>query len=358
MNEQKPCIFLVDDNIANLNIGKSALQQRYTVITIPSGEKLFAALKNHRPSLILLDIEMPGMNGFDTIRGLKLNPETVNIPVIFLTSKNANEDELLGFSLGAVDFITKPFSQPILLKRVEIHLLLQSQKDTISDYNKKLLDLVSLRTEDIAALQDAVIMWAAEVIEFRDSETGQHVERVQKYLELMLNAMMVNDLYSPEVITWDAEALIKSAMLHDVGKINIRDDILFKQSKLTDDEYIKMKSHSLFGKTLLEKLEQKVPNQKFLEYAITLAHWHHERWDGRGYPDGLKGDEIPLQARMMALADVYDALITERPYKKAFSHEEAMNIITEGRGAQFDPELANLFISLSDAIKRISKESV
>jgi len=356
MNEQKHCIFLVDDNIVNLNVGKCALQQKHTVITIPSGEKLFIALKNYKPDLILLDIEMPGMSGYDTIKGLKLNPDTAGIPIIFLTSKSTQEDELLGFSLGAVDYITKPFSQPILLKRVELHLLLQAQKEMFSEYSKNLIELVNVRTDDISDLQNAVIMWAAELIEFRDSETGQHVARVQGYLEAMLNEMMTMDLYSAEVNSWDCEAFVKSALLHDVGKIKIRDDILLKPARLTDEEFTKMKSHSQYGKALLENLESKVPSQTFLKYAIVLAYSHHERWDGTGYPDGLKGEEIPLQARMMALADVYDALTSERPYKEPYPHEKAMEIIAEGRGTQFDPDLTDLFVRLSDQIKEISEE--
>ena len=355
MNDRKPCVFLVDDNIVNLNMGKNVLQHKYTVITIPSGEKLFTSLKKLKPDLILLDIEMPGMSGYDTIKGLKINPTTANIPVIFLTAKIANEDELLGLSLGAVDYITKPFSPPILLKRVELHLLLQSQKEMIREYSGNLIDLVSERTDDISAWQNAVILWAAEIIEFRDSETGHHVERVQKYLEILLNEMMKMEEYSAEVDTWDTYAFLKSALLHDVGKIKIRDDLLLKPSRLTDDEIMDMQFHSLYGKTLLEKLENKIPNQTFLEYAKILAHRHHEKWDGTGYPDGLKGEKIPLQARMMAIADVYDALISERPYKKPLSHEEAMRIITAGRGTQFDPALTDLFVSLSVKIKAVSE---
>ena len=198
-------------------------------------------------------------------------------------------------------------------------------------------------------------MWAAEVIEFRDSETGQHVERVQKYLEILLRAMIEQEEYSDEVATWDTEAFMKSTLLHDVGKIKIRDEVLLKPSRLTDEELMDMKLHSLYGKSLLEKLENKVPNQTFLEYAKILAHRHHERWDGEGYPDGIKGDEIPLQARMMAIADVYDALISDRPYKKALSHEEAMIVIAEGRGTQFDPDLTDLFVRLSVEIKRTNE---
>ena len=355
MDERKICIFLVDDNIVYLNTGKSALQHKYTVITIPSGEKLLISLKNLKPNLILLDIDMPGMNGYDAIKWLKLNPETANIPVIFLTSKNRDDDELMGFSLGAVDYITKPFSQRVLLKRVELHLLLQSQKDMLREYNGNLIEIVNERTDEIAALQNAIIMWAAEVIEFRDSETGRHVERVQKYLETMLDEMRQMELYSAEVATWDQEAFLKSSLLHDVGKIKIRDNVLLKTSPLTDEEILDMKSHSVYGKTLLEKLEKKVPNQPFLEYAKILALRHHEKWDGTGYPDGLKEEEIPLPARMMAIADVYDALVSERPYKKAFSHEEAMQVISAGGGTQFDPHLVDLFVSLNDRIKEITE---
>ena len=354
MSEYKACIFLVDDNIINLNTGKAALQHKYTVITIPSGEMLLHSLKRVKPDLILLDIDMPGMSGYDTIKALKLNPDTREIPVIFLTGKNEAENELLGLSLGAVDYITKPFSQSILLKRVELHLLLQSQKNELREFNGNLIDMVNERINDISSLQNAIIMWAAEVIEFRDEETGHHVERVQKYLAILLREMKRTPLYSDEVSTWNIDAFLKSALLHDVGKIKIRDDVLLKNDRLSDEELANMKLHSLYGKTLIESLQNKVPNQTFLEYAKILAHRHHERWDGTGYPDQLKGEEIPLQARMMAIADVYDALISKRPYKVAFSHEEAMRNITQGRGTQFDPDLVDLFIGMSDEIKEVS----
>ena len=355
MDEQKACIFLVDDNIVNLNTGKTALQHKYTVITVPSGEKLLLSLKKLKPDLILLDIDMPGMSGYDVIKGLKLNPETIDIPVIFLTGKNETEDELLGLSLGAVDYITKPFSQSLLLKRVELHLLLQAQKRALRELNDNLLEIVNERISDISALQNAIIVWAAEVIEFRDEETGHHVDRVQKYLQILLNEMEKTERYTDEIASWDIDAFLKSALLHDVGKIKIRDDILLKPSRLSDEELVNMQLHSLYGKRLLESLQDKVPNQTFLEYAKILAHRHHEKWDGTGYPDGLKGEQIPLQARMMSLADVYDALISNRPYKEALTHDEAMRIIAGGRGTQFDPDLTDLFISLSDQIKMVSE---
>ena len=353
MEEQNRCIFLVDDNIVNLNTGKSLLQHKYTVVTIPSGDKLLLLLEKLRPDLILLDVEMPGMNGYDTIKEIKANPETAEIPIIFLTGKNEPENELLGLSLGAIDYITKPFSPPLLLKRIELHLLLQSQKNELRGFNENLVAMVKERTNDITQLQNAIIMWAAEMVEFRDEETGQHVERVQNYLKLLLKSMSGMDKYKDEISKWDAEAFYKSALLHDVGKIKIRDNILLKTSRLTEDEFSNMKLHAEYGKILLESLQAKVPNQTFLDYAKTLAYSHHERWDGTGYPRHLKGTEIPLQARMMAIADVYDALVSERPYKTAFSHEKAMGIIQEGRGTQFDPDLVDLFLNLSVEINKI-----
>jgi len=355
MSLKKPCIFLVDDNSVNLNTGKSALQHEYTVITIPSGEKLLLLLEKDKPDLILLDIDMPGMNGYDAIKIIKSNPETMDIPVIFLTGKTDVQDEFTGLSLGAVDYITKPFSKPLLQKRVEMHLLFQKQKNELRKFNSSLLRMVDERVKDISDLQNAIIIWAAEVIEFRDEETGLHVERVQQLLELLLGEMKTMDLYADKIAAWDIDAFLKSALLHDVGKIKIRDDILLKPSRLSDEEFNCMKLHSLYGKMLLESLQEKVPNQVFLDYAKDLAYRHHERWNGTGYPDQLKGEEISLQSRMMAIADVYDALISERPYKKAFTHEEAMEIIAQGRGAQFDPDLTDLFVRLSDQIKEIGK---
>ena len=354
MEKQPYCIFMVDDNPIYLNSGKSILQEKYTVVTIPSGEKLLLILEKVKPDLILLDIEMPGKNGYEVIKEIKGNLQTNEIPVIFLTAKSETENELLGLSLGAVDYITKPFSPPLLLKRIELHLLVQSQKNELRSFNENLVLMVKERTNDIAQLQNAIILWTAEMVEFRDEGTGQHVERVQKYLEILFSEMKKNKQYKTELETWDIEAFLRSAPLHDVGKIKIPDSILLKKGRLTTEEFTSMRLHTLYGKVLLESLQDKVPNQTFLEYAKTLAYKHHEKWDGTGYPEGLKNDQIPLQARMMALADVYDALVSERPYKKAFTHEEAIQIISEGRGTLFDPDLTDIFLSLSPKIKEIS----
>ena len=354
MGEQAVCIFLVDDSPVNLNTGKTVLQEKYTVVTIPSGDKLLLMLQKAKPDLILLDVEMPGMSGYETLKKVKASPENAEIPVIFLTGKSESEDEVLGLSLGAVDYITKPFSPPLLLTRIELHLLLQSQKNELRRFNENLVAMVQERTNEITQLQNAIIRWTAEMVEFRDEETGQHVERVQKYLEILLEAMAGNERYTQDLASWDIEAFLKSTPLHDVGKIRIRDDILLKQARLTEEEFNTMKLHSLYGKIMIESLQKSVPDQTFLDYAKTLAYRHHERWDGNGYPDHLKGEEIPLQARMMAIADVYDALVSERPYKQAFSHKDAMKIISDGRGTQFDPDLVDIFIGLSQKIQEIS----
>ena len=335
MCSRKSCIFLVSDSIEHMNTGKAALQNDYTVITISSGEKLFEVLEDIKPDLILLDADMPDISGYGVIKKMKSNQETSDIPVIFLADKNGINDELLGLSLGAVDYIFKPFSQPLLLKRVKLQLQMQ----------------------DIAATQTEIIKWAAEAIEFRDRETGQHIERMKQYLMLLVEEMKKNDSYAAEVAGWDVNAFLDSTLLHDVGKIRIRDEILLKPSPLTDDELSDIRHHPSYGKTLIEKLETIASDQNLLKYAKVLAHRHHERWDGTGYPDRLKGDEIPLQARMMSLADVYDALISERPYKNAMPHEDAMKIISEGRGTQFDPVLTDLFLGLSGSIREITEQT-
>jgi len=350
METKKKLIILVDDNPANLKIGKNVLAENYSVATAPSAEKLFSILEDNTPSLILLDIDMPEMNGYEAIKVLKAKNETRNIPVIFLTGKSDSDDELEGLSLGAIDYITKPFSPPLLLKRIEVHLLVETQKNKLEkmtkdlmDFNENLQKMVWEKFQDIQDLQDALLKTMAEMVECRDDITGGHIERTTKVVKILLEEIRKSNLYEDDIKDLNVELVLHSCQLHDVGKVSIEDNILKKSGKLTDEEFDKMKKHTTFGEQLIEKIETMTKESNFLKYAKIFAASHHEKWDGTGYPRGLKGNEIPILGRIMAIADVYDALISVRPYKSAFSHDEALQIITEGSGTQFDPTLVELF---------------
>jgi len=345
-------IFIVDDDITNLTVGKNALAERYDVFTAPSGTKMFQLLEKLTPEMILLDIGMPDISGYEIIEELKGNQKTAEIPVIFLTSNIDPESEVKGLSLGAIDYITKPFSRELLLKRIEVHLLVEAQKKELKDYSQNLEKMVDKKTETVFELQNAILKTVAELVESRDSITGGHIERTQKYLALFINLLLEHGVYTEELSLWDINLFIMSSQLHDVGKITIKDNILMKTGKLSDEETEEMKKHTTFGIKIIEKIEGSTPESAFLKHAKILAGSHHERWDGTGYPFGLKGVEIPLQGRLMALIDVYDALTNDRSYKKAFSHEGSIEIIKEGKGTQFDPILTDIFLKHEKDFKK------
>jgi len=355
MNSERKTIFLVDDNLTNLTVGKAALTEHYNVFTLNSGEKLLKMLEKNIPDLILLDIEMPEMNGYDVIKIIKSKEKTKHIPVIFLTARDDVEGELEGLSLGAIDYITKPFSPTLLLKRIETHLLVELQKKELVNYNHNLEEMVEKKTKSVLELQNAILKTVAELVEFRDNVTGGHIERTTSYLGVLLDALSVVGLYEEEMAPWDLKLVLQSAQLHDVGKIAVRDSILQKPGKLTDEEFDEIKKHTTFGKEIIEKIKRKTSEKTFLEHAEIFAATHHEKWDGSGYPKGLKGDSIPLQGRLMAIADVYDALVSDRPYKKAFLHEEAVKIISDGKGTHFEPILVDLFLKVADEFNNIAK---
>jgi len=345
---------MVDDNLTNLTVGKNALLGKYKVFTIPSGKKLFEMLNKTIPDMILLDIEMPDMNGYEIIRELKTESATAEIPVVFLTARSDSGSELEGLSLGAIDYIAKPFSPPLLLKRIEVHMLVEEQKKELENYNHNLQFMVDEKTKTVLDLQNAILRTVAELVECRDDTTGGHIERTQNYLRILVDALLTDDLYKGEVSTWNIDFLLQSSQLHDVGKIAIKDSILQKPAKLTPEEFDEMKTHTSFGIKVIEKIQENTSEATFLEYAKIFASTHHEKWDGSGYPSGLRGDEIPLQGRLMAIADVYDALISERPYKKPFSHEEAVNIIKNGSGSHFDPNLVKVFLEHETDFREVS----
>ncbi|AEF82922.1 HD domain-containing phosphohydrolase [Leadbettera azotonutricia] len=356
MNDKK-AILLVDDNPSNLSVGKNVLKNIYNVFTIPSGEKLFDILEKIDPSLILLDIEMPGMSGYDVIKKLKADPVTMDIPVIFLTSFSDPGSELEGLNLGAVDYISKPFSPPLLIKRIQNHLLMDSQKKELEDFNLNLQSMVKEKTKDIMELQNSIVQTVVEMVEFKDDITGGHIERTQNYLKSLVNDLRINKIYWKEVSSFNMEFFISSSQLHDVGKIAISDTILNKPGRLTAEEFEIMKQHAIKGEEAIQSIMLMSKKNDFLENAKIFAGTHHEKWDGSGYPRGLKGEEIPLQGRLMAIADVYDALTAHRPYKQPMSCTEAEEIIYKGSGTHFDPTLVEVFYRLAPEFAAISKQN-
>jgi len=358
MSDVRELIMLVDDNLANLMVGKEALSDTYSVITVPSASKMFELLTRYTPELILLDVDMPGMNGYEAIKVLKSNSKMRSIPVIFLTGMNDSTSELQGLNLGAIDYITKPFSAPLLKKRVEVHILVEKQKKELQNYNENLQQMVDDKTKTILKLQNKVLQAMAELVEGRDTFTGNHIERTQICLEVLLSAMQTNDVYKNEIIGLDKDLLLQSSQLHDVGKIAIHDSILKKPGKLTQEEFEEMKKHVIYGVHFIEKLEEDGEDSLFLQHAKIFAYYHHEKWDGSGYPNKLAGKDIPLLGRLMAVVDVYEALISERCYKPAFDHQTAVNIILQGKGTSFDPDLVDLFEQCSEQLPLFMSHSV
>jgi len=346
MGKDRHTIFLVDDDATNLSLGLSALDGHYDVLTLNSGQKLLKILERNLPDLILLDVEMPEMSGYDVIRCLKGKKETEQIPVIFLTAKTNDENEFEGLSLGAVDYITKPFYPPLLIKRLEVHLLVASQKKELVDFNQRLMEMVNAKTRAVVELQDALLKAVANLVEQRDGTTGNHIENVQHYLGILIAGMQKMGIYEEDIAGWDIGLLVRSSQLHDIGKIVVKDSILQKPGPLTPEEFEEIKQHAAKGAQIIENIEATTSEQAFLRYAKVFAATHHERWDGRGYPNRLRGDGIPLLGRMMVVVDVYDALVSERPYKEAFSKEKAVKIIFDSVGSHFDPALIEVFKSV------------
>jgi len=365
MNGKHKKLIIVDDNAANLSVGRNLLKSYYEVYPAPSAAKLFDIIEKVVPDLILLDVNMPEMNGYEAIKVLKANPRFADIPVIFLTAKNDEESEMEGFDLGAADYITKPFSGPLLLRRIASQLLLDQQKRDLIESKAKLQDYtanlemnVREKTSEIFNLQNAVLATVADLVEFRDKFTGGHITRTQHYLQVLLNDLINMGIYLNDINKLNSDFFLPSAQLHDVGKIAISDTILNKPGKLTPEEFEIMKSHVNVGVEAVKKIISETNEHAFLQHALSFVGAHHEKWDGTGYPNGIAGESIPLEGRLMAIADVYDALISERPYKKAFSHEKACEIIEEGSGSHFDPVLVEAFIRVKDEFDNITQESV
>jgi len=357
----RPTILAVDDDTTNLAILGRLLNPHYRVLAAPSGERALAiAAGLPRPDLILLDVLMPGMDGYAVLARLRDNPATRDIPVIFATGLDSTEDEEKGLALGAVDYIAKPFRPPVVLARLHTHLELKRARDWLKDQNVYLEAEVARRTQDILLVQDITIDALAELAETRDPETGNHIRRTREYVRILAMRLQANPRHSDFLTATTIELLAKSAPLHDIGKVGIPDHILQKPGKLSPEEWTVMQTHSRLGADAIahaiEHAERDAARpMAFLVLAREIAHWHHEKWDGSGYPDGLAGEAIPLSARLMALADVFDALISARVYKAPMSFDQARAIIVAGRGGHFDPDVVDAFIEGFDEFAAIAE---
>jgi putative two-component system response regulator len=350
-------ILVVDDNPDNMTVVSDILSPAFNVLVANSGARaLQIVTQEPRPDLILLDIMMPEMDGYAVLALLKSNPHTRDIPVIFLTAMDSTEDEERGLTLGVVDYITKPIRPPILLARVQTQLELKKARDILKNENAYLESEVTKRMKENELIQDVSIRALARLAEIRDQETGNHILRTSLYVKELARILQNDPRYANFLTDRTITLLTKSAPLHDIGKVGIPDEILRKPGKLNDEEWAVMKTHAQLGAHAIELAEKDTETSlDFLAFAKEIAHWHHEKWDGTGYPDGLKFDEIPLSAKLMAIADVFDALVSKRVYKEAFSYELTRKIIEDGRGTHFDPNLVDAFLANYDRFIKIAE---
>ncbi|MDF2922855.1 MAG: chemotaxis protein CheY [Paenibacillaceae bacterium] len=356
MLKHKPVILVVDDTPDNLALVSGLLKNNYKVKVATNGQKALEIARSSAPDLILLDVMMPVMDGYETCRQFKQHAELKDIPIIFLTAKNEIEDENRGFDLGAVDYIVKPISSPILLSRVKTHLTLKQSQDFLRDQNEYLEKEVSRRMKEIYQIQDASIMSMAALAEIRDPETGKHIQRTKLYIEELATLLRQSEKYSHVLTQQSVDLIVTSAPLHDIGKVGIPDHILLKPGRLTYEEFEIMKTHTAIGRDAIARAEMVMDKpETFLRFAKEIVYSHHEKWDGTGYPEGLSGEAIPLSARLMAVADVYDALTSKRVYKEAFPHSKAVELIISESGKHFDPEIVQIFIRCQHKFKEISE---
>ena len=356
----RPVVLLVDDTPENLSVLGELLQPFYRVRVANSGSRALSVVASEpRPDLILLDVMMQDMDGYEVIQRLRADTATRDIPVIFVTALDATEDERKGLELGAADYITKPVRPAIMHARVRAQLELKRARDRMRDENAWLESQVTLRRDENQRLQDVSLRALASLASTRDNETGNHILRTQGYVRVLCEHLAARGRH-PDVLSPDGIRFITmAAPLHDIGKVGIPDNILLKPGALDDDEWRIMRTHAEMGAEAIRRAMAEDGGDTrpfgFLLAAIEIAHFHHEKWDGSGYPQGLKGDAIPLAARLMALADVFDALISRRVYKPPYPVEEAVDIILQGRGTHFDPELVDAFVEQKDEFFAIAR---
>lgn len=346
--KRQTTILIVDDTPANIDVLAATLRDEYRVIVATRGERaLQLAAGEEQPDLILLDIMMPEMDGYETCERLKADVRTRRIPVVFVTARTDAEDEARGLALGGVDYITKPFNPDLVKARVGNHVALKHYRDHLEE-------LVEERTRELMLTRDVTIEAMGTLAEYRDPETGGHIKRTQGYVRLLAESLKDHPRFREYLDDETIELLYKSAPLHDIGKVAVADEILMKPGALSDEEFEQMKKHTILGRDAIIAAESRLGENSFLRIAREIAESHQEKWDGSGYPHGLAGDDIPIAGRLMALADVYDALISKRVYKPAFPHSKAVRLILEGRGTHFDPDVADAFEELQENFREIA----
>lgn len=354
---ERAIVLIVDDSPDSVLLLTETLKDKYrTKIATSGAAAMKAALRHPQPDIILMDVVMPEMDGFELCKQLKKLPNVASTPIIFITGKIQPEEETHGLAIGAVDYITKPISQPVVLARIATHLKLVNAQRALISQNERLEDTVRQRTKELAKVQDATIAAMAALAETRDDETGNHIYRTQRYVKSLALALQHHPRFEYELTDESIELLFKSAPLHDIGKVSVPDHILKKPGPLTEEEFEAVKQHTTKGGDAIRSVEDRLgESSDFLRFAREIAYSHQERWDGSGYPDGLAGDEIPVSARLMAVADVYDALISRRRYKAPFSHETAVTMMEQGRGTHFDPDVLDSFLRIQDEFREIAR---
>lgn len=349
-------ILIVDDNEVNIKQLSTILDNESYVITVETNPiQARASIILQQPDLILLNINMQKFNGIDLCERIVKDSLVPKVPVILVGSMADESSVIRGFQVGAVDFIAPPFKAYEVNARVSAYIKMFDLQAQLEEKNAKLEDVVESQSKTISEMQMAIIFSLAKLAQSRDDNTGKHLERVQKYCHVLSKQLAENSKYK-NLITEDfIKNIVCASPLHDIGKVGIPDSILLKPGKLTPEEFEAMKTHTVLGAETLEEVYKKFPKNEFLKMGIDIAKYHHERWDGKGYPDGLSGEEIPLCARIMAIADVYDALSSKRLYKDAFDHKKCMEILCEGRGTQFDEVLIDATVEVQEEFALINQ---
>jgi len=354
--KNKEIILIVDDVEINRIILREILQNDYNIIEASGGQEALDVLFQTNgkpaevlPTTILLDIMMPDIDGFQVLDEIKKSEATKNIPVLFITASDSEDDESRGLIAGAADYITKPFNHNIVRARVDNHI-------NLARYSHDLEELVSIKTAEVTRTYESTLEVLATIIEYRNLESGAHIRRTTLLTNVLVDKMLEHEKFQSIMKTMNIPSLIKASALHDIGKIGIPDGILLKPGKLTSEEFNIIKTHTTIGSHIIDSISETLPdNDQYLKYAKEICHYHHERWDGNGYPGGLAGEAIPLAARIISIVDVYDALVSPRCYKDPYSHEVSLNIITEGRGTQFDPDIVDIITDVAGEFQKIEE---